>query len=149
MRKDMVSDRAPAFLIAPAALDADNTPAAVSMAGYSACGVDIHVAAGGITFTGTNKVEFKLTVSNDGSTYAAVTDDDVFIVKEDGTRGAVASGGIVLSLIAAHASAGTTKIGFKKVPAYVKLLADFGGTHAAATGICAIAQRGGAYVGPV
>lgn len=132
-----------------AALDADNTPAAQDLRGFNAARIDLGVGIGGITFTGTNKIEFELTVSDDNSTYTAVTDSDVIIKTSAGVEVAVASGGVVRSLTAAHAAPTVYRIGFKKMYAYAKLLANFGGSHAAATPIACFLVKGAPYVEPV
>lgn len=129
--------------IAPAALDADNTPAAIDRLGFEAVALAIHVGVGGITFSGTNKVEFKLTHSDDDDTYTAVTVDDVQGLDSVGT------GGIVKSLTAAHAAATVTKFGYVGNKRYLKLLADFSGTHGAGTPMSALALLGGAADLPV
>lgn len=122
--------------IAPEALDDDNTPAAINLAGYEAAALAIHVGVGGITFTTTNKIEFKLTHSDDDSTYTAVDVDDV-----DGLS-SVGTGGIVLSLTAAHAAATVTQFGYVGNKQYLKLLADFSGTHGTATPLSAVVIKG-------
>lgn len=122
--------------IAPEALDADNTPAAIDLQGYGSADVVIHVGVGGITFDDTNKVEFKLTHSDDDSTYAAVDVDDVQGLDSVGT------GGIIHDLTAAHASATVTEVGYVGGKRYLKLLADFSGTHGTATPVSAVVIKG-------
>lgn len=129
-------------VIDPEVLDADNTPAAIDLQGYQGALILIHVGAGGITFSGTNKVEFKLTHSDDDSTYTAVTVDDVIGLDSVGT------GGIVKSLIAAHATATVTEVGYKGGKRYLKLLADFSGTHGTGTAMAALVIKGGADIIP-
>ncbi len=129
-------------LIAAAALAADNTPPAVDTSGYESVEILLSVGVGGITFSGTNKVEFKLTHSDDDSTYTAVTSDDML---GDLT---VADGGIIKSLIAAHATASAYRFGYKGGKRYLKLLADFSGTHGTATPIAAVALLGHAAIKP-
>lgn len=121
--------------IAAEALDADNTPAAIDLRGFDAAVVSIAVGVGGITFSGTNKVEFKLTQSADDSTYTAVADADVDLTESNITE--VGSGGIVRSLIAAHTAATVVNIGYTGGKRYLKLLADFAGTHGDPTPISA------------
>lgn len=134
--RDLVNSLAAAVLIPAATYDADNTPAKVDLLGFESAVIAIHVGVGGITFTGTNKVEFKLTHSDDDSTYTAVTAVDVQGVDSVGT------GGIVMSLIAAHATADITKIGYVGGKRYLKLLADFSGTHGTGTPIAAEVIKG-------
>ena len=143
--KDIYNELSPAVLIGAAALDADNTPTAVDLQGFTAALVQIAVGIGGITFDATNKVEFKLTHSDDGSTYTAVADADVQLPSGQ----SVGAGGIVKSLTAAHAAAAVYKVGYIGGKKYLKLLADFSGTHGAPTPIAATAIRGHALRAPV
>lgn len=130
--RDLISNTAASILIAAAALDADNTPAAVSVAGFDGAVIDIHVGIGGITVTGTNKVEFKLTHGDAAAgAFTAVALADVQGID------AVGTGGIIKSLITAHAAADVTRVGYIGGKAFLKLLADFGGTHASPTPIAA------------
>lgn len=142
--RDLAYTIGPAFLLAPAALDADSTPVSVDLATYDGAAVLIHVGVGGITFTTSNKVEFKLRHgdSSTASEHEAVVQADVAGVT-------VGTGGIVRSLTAAHATASTTKIHYKGTKRYLSLLADFGGTHSTATPMCATVIRGYPLSGPV
>ena len=141
--RDMSQLHSAAVLIGAATLSADNTPAAVDLAGYEGCTIYIMVGIGGISFSGTNKVEFKLTASDDDSTYTAVTIDDVTGIAS------VGSGGIIKDLVAAHPAAAIYEVGYKGSKRYLKLLADFSGTHGTGTPIAAIALRGFPLTGPV
>lgn len=132
---DMSEVLSPAVLIGAAALSADNTPASIDLAGYGACTIVLAIGIGGITFDGSNKIEFKLTESDDNSTFTAVADDDV-------VGSTVATGGIIKSLVAAHAAAAFYRYGYVGTKRYLKLLADFTGTHGAATPIAATAICG-------
>lgn len=138
MIKDQSDILFPVLALGPVALDADNVPVAVDLNGYEAAMIEIAVGIGGITFTADNKIEFKLTDSeDDGDTdpYAAVTAADVQGVTP-------ATGGIIKSLVAAHAAATVTKIGYIGRKRYLKILADFSGTHGAATPICVTVVKG-------
>ena len=142
--RGIVSLIGPATLLAPATLSADPTPLAVDLATFEAVGILIHVGVGGITFTGTNKVEFVLRhgetdVVND---HTAVTQADV--------RGVTVTGsGIVRSLIAAHAAPSITKLDYVGGRRFISLLPDFSGTHASGTPMSATAVRGFPLTGPV
>lgn len=133
MLRDYISNMAVLAQI-NATLAADNTPAAIDMRGYDSVSVLIGVGIGGITFDASNKVEVKLTDSDDDSTYAAVDAADVVLGKN--ADASVGTGGIVRSLIAAHAAATTAKVGYIGGKRYLKVLADFTGTHATGTPIC-------------
>lgn len=128
--------------IAAASLTADNTPPAVDRIGFKSCEVFLSIGAGGITFSGTNKIEFVVTHSDDDVTYTAVTQNDIL-------GATVATGGIVKSLVAAHATAGVYRFGYVGMGRYIKVLADFSGTHGAGTPIAAVAVLGHPELGPV
>lgn len=126
--------------ITPAVLSADNTPAAIDLAGYGSALICTNVGVGGITFTGTNKLEFVVTHSEDNVTYTAVTADDVIMPYGE----ALATGGIIRAFTAAKAAADTEchSVGYVGKSRYIKVLADFSGTHASGTPIAAFVVKG-------
>lgn len=140
--RDLHSGVTVATLIGAATLSADNTPPAVDLAGYQAATILLAIGVGGITFSGTNKIEFKLTHSDDDSTYTAVTVDDLLGVDS------VAESGIIKSLTAAHAAASSYRFGYVGGKRYLKLLADFSGTHGTGTPIAAMVLKGHGDVQP-
>ncbi|VBB39005.1 conserved hypothetical protein [uncultured Spirochaetota bacterium] len=123
-------------LIPAATYDADNTPAAVDLIGFEAAEIALEIGVGGITFNGTNKIEFKLTHSDDNSTYTAVTAEDLV------GSPSVGDGGIIKSLVAAHAAATVEQFGYIGGKRFLKLLADFSGTHGTGTPIGAQVIKG-------
>lgn len=141
--RDIISNIAVASVIAPDAYDADNVPASIDLLGFDSAMLAIHVGAGGIVFNGTNKIEFKLTHSDDDASYEPVVLADVQGIS------AVDAGGIVLALKAAHASPSITRVGYVGNRRYLKLLADFSGTHGTPTPLDATAIKGHARVSPV
>lgn len=142
--KDMHTDHEVVALIPADAYAADNTPAAVDISGYEAAEIVIEVGVGGITFDASNKIEIKLThADTEGGDYMAVTADDLIGLAS------VGEGGIVKSLVAAHAAASVTSFGYRGNKPWLKCLADFAGTHeagdpaaAAPTVISAIVIKG-------
>lgn len=130
-------------VVAIAAMNADNTPAAIDLQGFNSAEIVLLVGTGGITFSGTNKVEFKLTHSDDDSTYDAVDAGDVLGISS------VGAGGIVKALTAAHADPAAYRIGYVGGRRYLKLLADFSGTHGTATPIGAVVIKGHPSTSPV
>lgn len=134
--RDLVHNIAVVTAIAPAVLAADNAPAALDLLGFDSAALSIHIGAGGINFTGSNKVEFRLTHSDDDATYDAVTIEDVQGISVVGT------GGIVFTLSAAHPDATIHKVGYVGYRRYLKLLADFSGTHGTGTPIAATLIKG-------
>lgn len=140
--KDMHSGVSVATLIAAASLNADNTPPAVDLLGNNSAEILLAIGVGGITFNGTNKVEFKLTHSDDDVTYTAVTVDDMLGLDS------VGDGGIIKTLNSAHATAASYRYGYIGGKRYLKLLADFSGTHGTATPIAAMVLKGHGTVQP-
>ncbi|MEJ8570748.1 hypothetical protein [Microbaculum marinum] len=140
--KDIHSGLTVVQAIGAAVLDADNTPAAINLQGHDAAEIVLAVGIGGITFSGTNKIDFKLTHSDDDDTYAPVTIDDMLGLASVGT------GGIIKALTAAHAAAGVYRCGYVGSKRYLKLLADFSGTHGAGTPIAALVIKGRGAIQP-
>lgn len=133
----------PGQVFGPVAMNADNTPATVNLQGFDGAKLLIHVGIGGITFDASNKIEFKLTHSDDDSAYTAVGSGDVLL----GTNAdaSVGTGGIVKSLVAAHSAASITEVDYIGGKRYLKLLADFSGTHGTATPVAAMVIKGHAH----
>jgi hypothetical protein len=131
MDYDFASDLKVVSALAPAVYDSDQTSTALNTALYPFKGLTLvlHLGVGGITFDTTNRVDFKLTHSDDDSTYVAVTDDDVILPYPL----VVATGGIVKSLTALHAAAEDILVGYRGKKQYVKVMTDFGGTHGTGT----------------
>lgn len=139
--RDIYNILAASVLLPAATYSADNTPAAVDLAGFNSALILLEVGAGGITFSGSNKIEFVLTHSDDNASYDNVTDADL-----TGVTGV--TNGVVKSLTAAHATADVTRIGYKGGKRYLKLLADFSGTHGSGTPISAVVVKGGSRFNP-
>jgi hypothetical protein len=139
--KDIHSDMTVVSAIGAAVLSADNTPAAIDLQGYNAAEIVLAIGEGGITFTSTNKIEFVVTHSDDGTTYTDVTDEDVL-----GVSGI--SDGIVKALTSAHAAADVARFGYVGGKRYLKILADFSGTHGSGTPIAAMVIAGYGHVNP-
>lgn len=140
--KDMHSDLSVASAIDAATLATDNTPAAIDLRGFDAAEIVLAIGAGGITFSSSNKIEFKLTHSDDDATYEPVTESDVLGVEAIGT------GGVIKALVAAHAQAGVYRFGYVGGKRYVKLLAAFSGTHGTGTPIAGVVIRGLGQINP-
>lgn len=140
--KDIHSGMSVAVAIGNEVLSADNTPPAIDLIGYNAAEILLAIGVGGISFSGTNKIEFKLTHSDDGSTYTAVELKDVLGVAS------VGDGGIIKALTSAHAAAAAYRFGYKGGKRYLKLLADFGGTHGTGTPIAALVIKGWGHDNP-
>lgn len=118
-------------LLEPNVYSADNTPAAAEIGDHRNATILVFIGVGGITFDTTNKLELKLSESEDNSSYTAVGRADVSGVT-------VGDGGVIKSLTAAHAAAETMKLGYLGRKPYLKLLADFSGTHGTGTPLAAV-----------
>lgn len=138
--RDEATEKSLLDVITPGIYAADNTPALIDLLDYQAATLLLHIGIGGITFTGTNKVEFVLTHgdASDGSDQVAVTDLDLI---KDALAPVTVTNGIVRTLSSAHAAADVQKIGYIGGHRYVKLLADFSGTHGTGTPISAVMVR--------
>ena len=135
------------FLIAPATLAADNTPAAVSIERYECARVIVGVGVGGITFDATNKLEIKLR-EGDGTVGNHTAVDSSSILMPSGLT--LGSGGIIRSLVAAHAAATIYEYDYIGAQTYLSALADFSGTHGTGTPLfVALLQFRGALNPPV
>ncbi|MBB3396867.1 hypothetical protein [Rhizobium sp. BK060] len=140
--KDLHSHITLVSVIGAVVLAADNTPSAIDLQGYESCEIVLAIGIGGITFDTTNKIEFKLTESDDNVTYSAVDVSDILGVSSVGT------GGIIKSLTSAQAAATVSRFGYKGGKRYLKLLADFSGTHGTGTPIAATAILGDGFGNP-
>ena len=140
--RDLVHNLGVTALIAPAVFAADSVPVSVDLLGFNSAAIAIHVGAPGIAFTGTNRIDFVLTHSNDNVNFTPVEAADV--------QGAdVLAGGIVATLRTTQAGPTITKIGYVGDRRYLKLLADFSGTHGTGTAIAALLIKGAAVNRPV
>lgn len=143
-QRDLKSIVSTVPVLGPITATTDQTSAAIALSpDYQSFLLNVAVGVGGITFDATDKIEFKLTVSSDGSTFAAATQGDV--------RGVtLGTGGIVKSLVAAHAAASVTSIGIVRGDlTHIKVQADFSGTHGTATPFSVTLDRGHPLLGPV
>ena len=88
----------------------------------------IDAGIGGITFSGTNSITIELQDSDDNSTFA-----DVDITKVNGLTDTSLTGGVIKSWTAAKAAATLNAIGYRGGKRYVKVIANFNGTHGTGT----------------
>jgi len=146
--RDLFSDlkATPCFTAAVATQAANPTAIAIDRDGFESVVFEFTTGAGGITFTGTNKIEWTLTHCDtvDGS-YVAVPEADVQL--QDGES--YASGGIVRSIVSAHAAQTVRKVGYIGNKRFTKFAPVFGGTHATGTLVAATALLGHAHSKPV
>ena len=129
----------PEPVLGPATLAATTTSAAIDLLNSGANALVIAVGVGGIAFSGANKIEFKLTHSDDDTAYTEVGTDQV--VLREGADTMVGAGGVVLSLTAAHPNATTARLGYIGAKRYLKVQAAFGGAHGTGTPIAVLLIR--------
>lgn len=135
MMRDLASMIVPVTAFGPEVRTTDNTPVSVDLHGFNSAAIVLCVGVGGITFDVTNKIEFKLTHSDDNSTFTNVTDEDM-----QGVTGITS--GIIRALTAAHAAAANYEYGYVGGKRYLRILADFSGTHGAGTPMAALVIKG-------
>lgn len=140
--KDIHSDLNIQWVLGPIVASADNTPVSIDLQGYNAAEIVLGVGIGGISFDATNKIEFKVTHSDDDVTFDPVTVSDVLGVPS------VGAGGIVKALTAAHGAAAVYRIGYKGGRRYLRWLNDFSGTHGTGTPLFVGVIRGHGYNNP-
>jgi hypothetical protein len=145
--RDLISHFGNALALGPAVLTADTTSSAIDLQGFDSAVVNILVGIGGITFSTVNKIEFTITHSKDNVTYDPVVASDVRLGA--GADASVGTGGIVRSLVAAHAAPTAVKIGYIGDRRYLKVTADFSGTHGTGTPVCVNVVKGHAQSEPV
>lgn len=141
--RDLHSDIKVVQSIACAEYDDDNTAVAVDRQGYESVEYVLAVGVGGIEFDASNKIEFKLTHSDDNTNYEAVSAADVLGVES------VGNDGIVKALTAQHEAAAVYRFGYIGNKRYTKLLADFSGSHGTGTVLAAVAILSHAQMKPV
>lgn len=134
--------------VAFATVTATPTPVAIDLTDFGACTFEMFTGAGGITFTGTNRIDWKVEESDDNANWSAAGDDALIL-----DPGAAAPGGtgIVKSYTAAKASADTLipTVGYRGKKKWARCTPVLGGTHATGTPVGCIARKGWSYHGPV
>lgn len=124
------------------------TPVAINLLDFGACTFEMFTGAGGITFNGTNRIDWKVEESDDNTNWSAAGDDALIL-----DPGAAAPGGtgIVKSYTAAKAApdANIPSVGYRGKKLWARCTPVFGGTHATGTLVGCIARKGYAVHGPV
>jgi len=111
--------------LAPAVRDADANGTGVDTQGYENVAIVVDSGVEGITLSGTNKIEFELEHSDDDSTYTDAASSDV--------NGTLGSGGLVLTLDDNAESPQISEIEYLGTKRYVRVVANFSGTHGTGT----------------
>jgi hypothetical protein len=148
MDYDEKSDAQSILACAFAVVTATPTPVSIDCLDFGALTFEMFAGAGGITFTGTNRIDFKVEDSDDGTNWSVVDDD--FLILDPGAA-APGGTGIVRSITSAHAAADTTipTVGYVGKAEYARCTPVFGGTHSVGTLVGVVARKGYAYHKPV
>jgi hypothetical protein len=135
--RDLASFVSPVVALGPIAATTDQTSGAVDLQGFGSAMVLVQAGIGGITFDGTNKLEFRLQHSE-----TTTAGDFVDVVQADVNGLTLGSNGIIRALIAAHAAPSVTEASYVGNRRYLRVIADFSGTHGAATPFAVTIVRG-------
>lgn len=144
--RDHINSFGAVTAVAPAVLSADAPNIAIDRAGFDAVTFVLQIGAGGITFSATNRIDFAMEHSDDGTTWSPVVATNVI-------GATVAGSGIVLSQRTAHPDPTTHRFGYVDgivgQKRFVRLRAAFNGTHGTGTPLAAVAILGAARAMPV
>ena len=126
--------------VVPAALDADANGTGVDTQGYENALVVVNCGVEGITLSGTDKIEFELEVSDDNSSWTDATSDDV--------QGTLGANGNFLTLDDNAETPSVTELEYLGNSRYIRVVANFSGTHGTATPMAASVILGKARHAP-
>jgi hypothetical protein len=142
--KDLFARLKASTILAPLTRTATANGTVIDLQGYKGCLLAIYTGVGGITFDATNNITFELQDSPDNSTFT-----DVDITKVVGFSDTSLTGGVVRKFSAAHAAASLDVLSYTGGQRYIKLIANFNGTHGTGTLTAAFAILGEAALQPV
>lgn len=144
--RDQMHDFAAISAINPAVLADDPAAITVDRAGFDSVTFVLTLGVGGISFSNTNRIDFVMEHSDDGTAWDAVNATNVLGAAPDAS-------GIVLSQRSAHPNPTVHRFGYVDgivgQRRFVRLRPDFSGTHGTGTPIAAIAVLGGARNLPI
>ena len=126
----------------PAVVTADANGTGVDLQGFESAMVVVNTGAEGDTLSGSVKFDFILEDSDDDSTYTAVTSSTSV------TEGSVDSSGIFLTLDANGETPQISEIEYLGTKRYVRVVANFSGTHGTGTIFGGVGIKGHPLHGP-
>ena len=132
--RDLANNVVVAQSIAPVVGTADANGTGIDLKGFESATIVVNTGIEGDTLSSSVKIDFKLEDSDDDSTYAAVTSGII-----DATANA---SGIILTLDANAETPQVTVVGYTGGKRYVRVVADFTGTHTNGTPIAASVIKG-------
>ncbi len=127
--------------IGPGTLAASVTSSVIDLFSYQGIVLCVAIGPGGIAFDSNNRIDLKLSHSNDGVAFSPVSKSDMF----GDSVGMV--NGIICSLKTPNPAAKVLKFGYVRNSRYLQLAAEFYGTHTAGTPLAAIFALGFHYTG--
>lgn len=134
--RDLANSVSVAQSLAPAVRTADANGDGVDLQGFESATIVVDTGAEGVTLSSSVKIDFILEDSSDDSTYSAVTSNNLV------TDGAVDSSGIFLTLDANAETPQVASIGYVGGKRYVRVKADFTGSHSTGTPVSATVIKG-------
>lgn len=141
--RDLASKISSVVAMLAATLSATPTSVVLDMQGFDSAVLLLSIGVGGITFTGTNRVDFHLEHADDDGTGNPGAYSDVLVTDINGKDApATVTTGYVKSLIVAHASADVSEIGYIGGKRFLRFTPVFGGTHATGTPMAATLSKG-------
>lgn len=142
-RKSMFDDLVVAQIIDPQVYTTDQTSSAVDLQGFESCLLVANVGITGDTLSTSVKVEFEVQHSDDDSTYAACADADI----QDAVTGT--NTGTFAVVDAAADDEQAYKCAYVGSKRYVKVVANFTGTHTNGIELGVVSLKGHAVHKPV
>ena len=136
--KDLANNISIVQSIAPVVGTSDTNGTGVDLQFFESAVAVVDTGVEGDTLSSSVKIDFKLEDSDDNSTFTAVT-SSLHV-----TDGSVDSNGIFLTLDANAETPQVTSIGYVGGKRYLRVVADFTGTHSNGTPIAATIIKGSA-----
>ena len=134
--KDLANNISAVQSLAPAVRTSDTNGTGVDLQGFESATIIVDTGAEGVTFSGSVKIDFKLEESSDDSTYTAVTSATAV------TDGTVDSNGVFLTLDDNAETPQIASIGYVGGARYIRVVADFTGSHSTGTPVAASVIKG-------
>ena len=122
--------------IAPVVLASDTDGTGVDLQGFESATVVLSVGIEGVTLSTTIKIEFELEESTDNSTFTDVTSATSV------TETSVGTGGLFFTADGNADIPAVTTIGYVGGARYIRVVANFSGTHGTGTPISATVIKG-------
>ena len=134
--RDLANNISVAQSIAPVVGSSDTNGTGIDLQGFESATIVVDTGAEGDTLSSSVKVDFILQDSSDNSSWSAVTSNSLV------TDGSVDSSGIFLTLDDNAETPQVTSIGYVGGNRYVRVVADFTGTHSNGTPIAVSVIKG-------